>query len=150
MQSDNHFGKYNPSLGTDHRLVSGLDFLASLIPHIALRYEARIHLYGAISTKIRRQFGWIQKEETDSNGPADITLVDGDADSEFVRIRKKSWAQLIRTVCSHYVLFDRCPNLAVDYPPFPSSFRSRGYGSSADKITSGSGFPGAVPGRQCR
>ena len=91
-------GKFTPSLGTDRRLVSGLEFLASLVPHIALRYEARIRLYGAISTKIRLQFGWIQKEGTRNNRPDDIMVAEGDADSEFVRLRKKSWAQLIQKV----------------------------------------------------
>jgi hypothetical protein len=91
-------GKFIPSLGTDHRLVSGLEFLASLIPHIALRYEARIRVYGAISTKIRREFGWIQKEEAENKGADDIMVVEGDGDSEFVRLRKKSWARLIQKV----------------------------------------------------
>ncbi len=91
-------GKFIPSLGTDHRLVSGLEFLASLIPHIAHRYESRIHVYGAVSTKIRLQFGWIQKEETENTGPDEIVVVEGDADSEFVRLRKKSWAKLIQKV----------------------------------------------------
>ncbi len=30
-------GNYHPSLGRDHQLVSGLEFLAMLVPHVALR-----------------------------------------------------------------------------------------------------------------
>ena len=48
-------GKYHPGLKTDHRLVSAVDFLALLVPHIALRYECRIHSYGAISSTWRRR-----------------------------------------------------------------------------------------------
>jgi hypothetical protein len=35
-------GKFHPGLGRDHQLVSGVEFLAMLVPHIALRYEVRI------------------------------------------------------------------------------------------------------------
>ena len=57
-------GNFHPGFGRDYQLVCGLEFLAMLVPHIALRYECRIHCYGAISTTIRRQLGWIKKEET--------------------------------------------------------------------------------------
>ena len=33
-------GNYHPSLRRDHQLVSGLEFLAMLVPHIALRLES--------------------------------------------------------------------------------------------------------------
>lgn len=40
-------GKFNPSLGRDHQLCCAVEFLAMLVPHIALRYESRIRTYGA-------------------------------------------------------------------------------------------------------
>lgn len=36
-----------------------MEFLAHLVPHIQHRYECRIHTYGALSTSIRKRFGWI-------------------------------------------------------------------------------------------
>ena len=47
-------GNFNPGLGTDHRLVSGVEFLALLVPHVLLRFECVIRSYGAASTTRRR------------------------------------------------------------------------------------------------
>jgi hypothetical protein len=52
-------GRFHPGLGTDHQLLTGLEFLATLVPHIQLRFEAKIHLYGALSTTLRKRWGWI-------------------------------------------------------------------------------------------
>ncbi len=91
-------GKFNPTLGTDHRLVSGLEFLASLVAHVALRHECRIHCYGAISTTIRRKFGWVKKEGEgdESSGGVDVTVAEEESEfvvaeeeSEFVKLRKQ-------------------------------------------------------------
>ena len=56
-------------LGRDHQIVSGVDFLAMLVPHIALRYEVKIRTYGALSTTIRKRFGWIQEDDGESSSP---------------------------------------------------------------------------------
>ncbi len=87
-------GNYHPSLGRDHQLVSGLEFLAMLVPHVALRYESRIHSYGAISTTIRRELGWIEKDEESAQAPRDVVVLD-EEESDFVTLRRKSWRRLI-------------------------------------------------------
>ena len=46
--------RFHPGLGRDHQLVTPVEFLAMLVPHIALRYEVRIRTYGALSTTIRQ------------------------------------------------------------------------------------------------
>ena len=89
-------GNFHPGIGRDYQLVSGLEFLAMLVPHIALRYECRIHCYGAISTTIRRQLGWIEKEET-PQAPKDVTIIE-EEESEFAKVRRKNWARLIAKV----------------------------------------------------
>lgn len=89
-------GKFNPSLQRDYQLSSALEFLAMLVPHVALRYECRIHSYGASSTTIRRQLGWIKKDE-DGDASHDVVVVE-DEDSEFVKLRRKNWARLIAKV----------------------------------------------------
>jgi len=91
-------GKFNPTLGRDHQLVSGLEFLAMLVAHIALRYECRVFCYGAISTTIRRKFGWVRKEggEEKSGGAGEVTIAE--EESEFVKLRKRNWARLISKV----------------------------------------------------
>ncbi|MGH9363354.1 MAG: transposase zinc-binding domain-containing protein [Thermoanaerobaculia bacterium] len=53
--------RFHPRLGRDHQLLPAMDFLASLVPHIALRYEVTVRSYGALSTTFRRKAGWIQK-----------------------------------------------------------------------------------------
>ena len=78
--------------------MSGLEFLAMLVAHVALRFECRIHCYGAITTTIRRKFGWVKKEgEGDApSGGVDVTVAE--EESEFVKLRKRSWARLISKV----------------------------------------------------
>jgi hypothetical protein len=85
-------GRYHPRLKRDYQLVTGLEFLDLLVPQIALRYEARIKNFGAISTKKRIQFGWIAGQG-DHQAPSPTAL--DDQDSDFVRARKKNWARLI-------------------------------------------------------
>ena len=87
-------GHYHPSLGRDHQLVSGLEFLAMLVPHIALRFESRIHSYGAISTTIRRQLGWVGKDEESTQAPKAVGVIE-EEESDFVKVRRKSWRRLI-------------------------------------------------------
>jgi hypothetical protein len=100
-------GKFHPALGTDHLLLGGLEFLARLVPHISLRYQVTIRTYGALSTTIRRSFGWLE-EETRHPSPAAVLTLDGkeqsqlhgeeEEETEFVRVRKRNWARLIRKV----------------------------------------------------
>ncbi len=90
-------GHYHPSLGRDHQLVSGLEFLAMLVAHIALRYESRIRSYGAISTTIRRELGWIEKDKESTPPPKDVVVID-EEESDFVSVRRKSWRRLIAKV----------------------------------------------------
>ena len=68
-----------------------------LVPHIALRYEVKIRTYGALSTTIRKRFGWIQERE-ESSTPDVITVDEEDEESEFVKVRKRNWARLIAKV----------------------------------------------------
>jgi hypothetical protein len=75
--------------------VTPVEFLAMLVPHIALRYEVRIRTYGALSTTIRKRFGWIQKDDGEGSA-TDVIRVD--EESEFVRVRKRNWARLISKV----------------------------------------------------
>ena len=97
---DNHL----PSLGRDHQLCSGVEFLALLVPHIALRYECRIQSFGARlrgrarwpSTTIRRELGWIRARGNSAARP-EVVEVEED-ESEFVRLRRASWRRLIATV----------------------------------------------------
>ncbi len=89
-------GNYNPSLGRDYQLCSPLEFLAMLIPHVTLRFECRIHSYGAISTTIRRQLGWIEKKEK-PEAPEGVVVVE-EEESEFVKLRLRNWARLIAKV----------------------------------------------------
>ena len=84
-------GNFHPALRTDHRLVSGVEFLALLVPHVLLRYEVVIRSYGAASTRIRRALGWIKKA-------APTVAVLEDEESGFVRGRRRNWARLIRKV----------------------------------------------------
>jgi hypothetical protein len=51
--------KFHPRLGIDHQLVTPVEFLAMLIPHVCLKYEVTMRSYGAISTTFRRRAGWI-------------------------------------------------------------------------------------------
>jgi hypothetical protein len=89
--------RFHPGLGRDHQLTSGVEFLALLVAHIALRYECRIHTYGALSTSIRRQFGWVDKKGHGATA-ATTDVLTVEEDSEFVRLRRKNWARLIAKV----------------------------------------------------
>ncbi len=87
--------RFHPGLGRDHQLVTGLEFLAMLVPHIALRFEVTSRCYGALSTTIRKKFGWIKSG--DSAAPKNVPLIDGE-ESEFVKVRKRNWAKLIAKI----------------------------------------------------
>ena len=87
-------GNFHP--GHHYQLVSGLEFLAMLVPHMAFRYECRIHCSGAISTTIRRQLGWVKKEET-PRAPKDVTIIE-EEERQFAKVRCKNWARLISKV----------------------------------------------------
>ena len=52
--------RYHPGLGRDHQLVTGVEFLVMLVPHIQLRFECKIRLDGALSTTLRKRWGWIE------------------------------------------------------------------------------------------
>jgi hypothetical protein len=52
--------KFHPRLGIDHQLVTPVEFLAMLVPHVLLKFEVTMRCYGAISTTFRRKLGWIQ------------------------------------------------------------------------------------------
>jgi len=101
MQSGSHFGNYLPSLGRDHQICSGVEFLALLVPHIALRFECRIQSFGARlrgrarwpSTTIRRQLGWTRMRGK-SASPPEVVEVEED-ESAFVRLRRASCRRLI-------------------------------------------------------
>jgi hypothetical protein len=130
--------RFHPRLGTDHQLLPALDFLALLVPHIALRYEIRSRSYGAASTTFRRKAGWIQDppvrrpppraKAISSVGPAgegendpmpppspsDTTPAmsrppPDEPENPFARQRRRHWARLIaRTWLEDPELCPRC------------------------------------------
>jgi hypothetical protein len=83
-------GHYHPGLGRDHQLLPAVDFLALVVPHVFLRWEVSIRTYGAISTTIRKRFGWIK---TDAPSTPQVTVVE--PEGEFLKVRRRSWARLI-------------------------------------------------------
>ncbi len=85
-------GKFNPSLGRDYQHVHGVEFLAMLVPHIMMRFECSIRSYGALSTTLRRKFGWVNSEARPEVSAKD------EEESEFVRQRRKTWARLISKI----------------------------------------------------
>ena len=93
-------GNYHPSLGRDHQLLPPLDFLALLVHHILLRFQSVIHCYGAASTTLRKRFGWISTPggSASSAPSAPSVAVIEDDESEFVRLRRRNWARLIKRV----------------------------------------------------
>jgi len=105
-------GKFHPGLGRDHQVVTGVEFLAMLVPHIQLRYESRARCYGAISTTLRRRFGWVAGRKTDGSedvredvrddpacGTQRTPVEDDDPpDSPFKKACRGNWARLIRKV----------------------------------------------------
>ena len=42
--------RFHPRLGIDHQLLPPIEFLALLVPHVALKDEITSRLYGALST----------------------------------------------------------------------------------------------------
>ena len=75
------------------RVVSGVEFLAMLVPHIALRLECRIYSYGALSTTILKALGWIHNDQEELVPPQ---IVGAEEEGEFVRLKRKIWARLIK------------------------------------------------------
>ncbi len=66
-----------------------------LVPHVLLRYRCIIGYYGAISTTIWRRLGLIKKGKIEA--PQNVPVIEGE-ESEFVRVRKRNWARLIKKV----------------------------------------------------
>ena len=64
-----------------------------LVPHIALRFECRIYSYGALSTTIRKALGWMHNDQEELVPPQ---IVGAEEEGEFVRLKRKSWARLIK------------------------------------------------------
>jgi hypothetical protein len=58
--------KFHPRLGIDHQLVTPVEFLACLVPHVLLKYEVTLRSYGAVSTTLRRRAGWLQRPPVDA------------------------------------------------------------------------------------
>jgi hypothetical protein len=52
--------RIHPRLGTDHQLLSAVDFLALLASHVLLRYQVTKRCYGAVSTTFQKRAGWIE------------------------------------------------------------------------------------------
>jgi len=101
-------GKFHPGLNRDQQLCSAIEFLALVVPHIALRYESLFRMYGALSTTLRKRFGWIASKDGAPTSD-EVTVIDGDEDSEFVALRRKNWARLVaRTWLVDPSLCDGC------------------------------------------
>jgi len=115
--------RFHPRLGTDHQLVSAVEFLALVVTHVLLRYQVTLRTYGAASTTFRKKAGWIEKPPvheppketfttgglaatalplppTDPRGPADTPPPPGPTcfqeESAFLKGRKRNWARLIK------------------------------------------------------
>jgi hypothetical protein len=73
---------------------------------LALRYECRIHSFGAASTTIRRTLGWIKKAGA-ATGPGKVVVTTEEGESKFVRLRPRSWARLIHR--THLENPELCP-----------------------------------------
>ncbi len=108
-------GKFHPGLGKDHQLLTGGEFLAMLVPHISLRYEVTIRYYGALSTTIRKRFGWIGNETNETSSPPEVAVVTvEEEESAFVKTRKRNWARLIeKTWLQDPTLCPRCGSKMV-------------------------------------
>jgi hypothetical protein len=94
-------GRYHPGLGRDHQLVTGVEFLAMLVPHIQHRYQCKIRSYGALSTTLRKRFGWIARAPTAGGAGSanpNAASVPDDGDAEFTQKRGRGWAHFIRKV----------------------------------------------------
>lgn len=63
-----------------------MEFLALLLPHIQHRYQCKTRTYGALSTTMRRRFGWIGMETTAMGArPGEEAGAAGDAHAEVAR-----------------------------------------------------------------
>jgi hypothetical protein len=61
-----------------------------------LRFQVTSRGYGAASTRIRGRLGWIKKD-SGKDGPPAIGVIE-EEESGFVKVRRRSWARLIRKV----------------------------------------------------
>ena len=73
--------------------MTGVEFLAMFVPHIQLRFECKIRLYGALSTTLRKRWGWIEatsgRESTRPTDPEHVAdLIEEDWDSDFLKKRR--------------------------------------------------------------
>jgi hypothetical protein len=66
--------KFHPRLGIDHQLLTPVEFLAMLVPHILLRYQIAARCYGAASPTLRRKLGWLERPPVDEP-PAGIVPI---------------------------------------------------------------------------
>jgi len=117
--------RFHPRLGTDHQILSPMEFLALVTTHVLLRYQVTLRSYGAASTTVRKRAGWIEQppahepprktfatgdleprglcvRRPQPRGPADTPLPLGpvtgprEEESAFLKGRKRSSARLIR------------------------------------------------------
>jgi hypothetical protein len=143
----------HPRLGVDHQLLSPVEFLATLIPHILLRYQISSRLYGAISTRSRRRLGWIEHPPTrkpppqygpaleihpplpsSSTAPSPQTKPlrpghperDDQSDAPFAEERRRNWARLIaRTYLCDPELCPSCGHRMLRAPSLVALSRRR-------------------------
>ena len=65
---------------------------------VLLRFQVTSRGYGAASTRIRKAFGWIRKDqEQQEQGPPAVGVIE-EEESGFVKVRRRNWARLIRKV----------------------------------------------------
>jgi hypothetical protein len=75
-----------------------------MVPHILLRYQVMSRGYGAASTRIRERLGWVKKD-AGKDGPPAVGVIE-EEESGFVKVRRRSWARLIRKV---WIADEECP-----------------------------------------
>ena len=99
-----------------------MHFLDLLVPHILLRFQSVIHCYGASSTTLHKRFGWIrptassQPSASNATAPASVEVIE-DEENEFVRVRRRNWARLIKKVWLEDPTV--CPRCGLDRGPGP-------------------------------
>jgi hypothetical protein len=74
--------KFHPRLGIDHQLLTPLEFLALLTPHVLLRYEVTIRTYGALSTTFGKKVGWIDDPPVKEPPPQSVAQLGSPAAAE--------------------------------------------------------------------
>jgi len=110
--------RFHPRLGTDHQLLSPVEFMALVTTHVLLRYQVTLRSYGAASTTFRKKAGWIERPPVDGpprstfgaaalpaqSPPAPVSAPvpappgrggSREEESDFLKSRKRNWARLI-------------------------------------------------------